>query len=109
MLFCKKALPFVDQWVRVIQPHHIPIAHLWGPRAACCWHVPAIWPAGIMLFRKKALPFVEEWVRVIESDDKIWDQNAFNDLARKGQHILPDDPNHYFKGARGVAGAAAEA
>jgi hypothetical protein len=53
-----------------------------------------------MLFRKKALPFVEEWIRVIESDDKIWDQNAFNDLARKGQQILPDDPNHYFKGAR---------
>uniref|UniRef100_A0A383W3X9 Nucleotide-diphospho-sugar transferase domain-containing protein n=1 Tax=Tetradesmus obliquus TaxID=3088 RepID=A0A383W3X9_TETOB len=56
---------------------------------------------GIMLFRKKALPFVEEWVRVIESDDKIWDQNAFNDLARKGQQILPDDPNHYFKGDDG--------
>jgi hypothetical protein len=53
-----------------------------------------------MLFRRKALPFVEEWIRVIEADDKIWDQNAFNDLARKGQQILPDDPNHYFKGAR---------
>lgn len=55
-------------------------------------------PPGMMLFRKKSITFVEEWVRVIESDDKIWDQNAFNDLARKGQQILPDDPNHYFKG-----------
>lgn len=52
-----------------------------------------------MLFRKKSLPFVDEWIRVIEADDKIWDQNAFNDLARKGQQILPDDPNNYFKGA----------
>eukprot|EP00882_Tetradesmus_deserticola_P016394 GHRQ01017508.1.p1 GENE.GHRQ01017508.1~~GHRQ01017508.1.p1 ORF type:complete len:452 (+),score=165.32 GHRQ01017508.1:1428-2783(+) len=56
---------------------------------------------GIMLFRKKALPFVEEWIHIIESDDKIWDQNAFNDLARKGQQILPDDPNHFFKGDEG--------
>ncbi len=54
---------------------------------------------GIMLFRKRSLPFVEEWVRVIEADDKIWDQNAFNDLARRGQVINPDDPNHYFTGA----------
>eukprot|EP00878_Enallax_costatus_P007175 GHUV01007519.1.p1 GENE.GHUV01007519.1~~GHUV01007519.1.p1 ORF type:complete len:671 (+),score=160.19 GHUV01007519.1:272-2284(+) len=56
---------------------------------------------GIMLFRKKSLTFVEEWIRVIESDDKIWDQNAFNDLARKGQQIMPDDPKHYFKGDDG--------
>jgi hypothetical protein len=54
--------------------------------------------AGIMLFRKKSITFVDEWIRIIEADEKIWDQNAFNDLARKGQQILPDDPNHYFKG-----------
>lgn len=51
-----------------------------------------------MLFRKKSLPFVEEWIKIIEADEKIWDQNAFNDLARKGQQFLFDDPNHYFRG-----------
>ena len=51
-----------------------------------------------MLFRKKALPFVDEWIKVIEADDKIWDQNAFNELIRRGQQFLPQDPNHYFKG-----------
>jgi hypothetical protein len=75
------------------------LAKWWWAGALTCL-VELCWPlAGIMLFRKKALPFVDEWIRVIESDDKIWDQNAFNDLARKGQQILPDDPNHYFKGA----------
>lgn len=54
--------------------------------------------SGIMLFRKKSLPFVEEWIKIIEADEKIWDQNAFNDLARKGQQFLFDDPNHYFRG-----------
>lgn len=49
-----------------------------------------------MLFRNKSLPFVEEWIEVIEADDTIWDQNAFNDLARRGQKIMIDDPKHYF-------------
>lgn len=62
-----------------------------------------------MLFRKKSMQFVDEWIRIIESDEKIWDQNAFNDLVRKGQEILPDDPNHYFKGAQGVHQACAAA
>lgn len=38
--------------------------------------------AGIMLFRNKSMDFVNRWISVIESDDKIWDQNAFNDLFR---------------------------
>lgn len=50
------------------------------------------------MFRSRALAFVEDWIKVIEADDKIWDQNAFNDLVRRGQQILPADPNHYFKG-----------
>lgn len=38
---------------------------------------------GIMLFRKKSLDFVEKWIEIIEADDKVWDQNAFNDLFRR--------------------------
>jgi hypothetical protein len=38
-----------------------------------------------MLFRSKALPMVEEWIAAIEADDKVWDQNAFNDIIRRGQ------------------------
>jgi hypothetical protein len=52
----------------------------------------------MMVFRSKARAFVDDWLKVIEADDKIWDQNAFNDLVRKNQSFLPDDPNHYFKG-----------
>jgi hypothetical protein len=55
-----------------------------------------------MLLRSKALPMVEQWIRHIEADDKIWDQNAFNDLIRKGQSILREDPNHYFLGYNGT-------
>ena len=37
---------------------------------------------GIMWFRstKGSQQLTEEWVRRIEKDDKLWDQNAFNDL-----------------------------
>ncbi len=38
---------------------------------------------GIMMFRKKSIAFVEDWIQIIESDEKIWDQNAFNDLFRR--------------------------
>jgi hypothetical protein len=30
----------------------------------------------------KSLSFVEKWIQIIEADDKVWDQNAFNDLFR---------------------------
>mmetsp|Transcript_24594 Transcript_24594/g.84113 ORF Transcript_24594/g.84113 Transcript_24594/m.84113 type:complete len:693 (+) Transcript_24594:292-2370(+) len=39
---------------------------------------------GVMLFRHTAAALAEEWDRVITKDPKYWDQNAFNDLARKG-------------------------
>jgi hypothetical protein len=55
-----------------------------------------------MLFRNKSLPFVEKWIQKIESDDNIWDQNAFNDMARDGQVLTQDDPNHYFLGYQGT-------
>lgn len=51
-----------------------------------------------MLFRNKSQAFVDDWIKVIEADDNVWDQNAFNELVRKGQQFLPDDPHHYFKG-----------
>jgi hypothetical protein len=54
-----------------------------------------------MLLRPKALSLVEAWSQKIEGDEKIWDQNAFNDLVRGGQVIQPDDPNHYFLGSQG--------
>ena len=54
-----------------------------------------------MLFRNKSQVFVDEWIKVIEADDNIWDQNAFNELVRKGQQLLPDDPHHYWKGEAG--------
>lgn len=39
---------------------------------------------GIMFVRKAALPLVDEWNRVLDADEKVWDQNAFNDLFRRG-------------------------
>ena len=61
-------------------------------------------PPGIMLFRTKSLPFVDEWIKVIEADDTVWDQNAFNELVRKGQQLLPDNPHHLWKGELGGMG-----
>ena len=57
---------------------------------------------GIMLFRNGSLPFVKTWVNMIESDDKLWEQHAFNRLAWQGQVTLPDDPQHYFLAANGT-------
>lgn len=37
----------------------------------------------IMLFREKSLDFVDEWIKIIESDETVWDQNAFNSLFRQ--------------------------
>lgn len=28
--------------------------------------------------------FVDQWVQVLDADAKVWDQNAFNQLARSG-------------------------
>eukprot|EP00884_Botryococcus_braunii_P011897 jgi/Botrbrau1/20708/Bobra.0058s0037.1 len=39
---------------------------------------------GIMLFRTTAIELAREWNKLLESDSKIWDQNAFNDLFRRG-------------------------
>lgn len=39
---------------------------------------------GMMVFRSGSLSFVQEWIDAIEKDLSVWDQNAFNDLARRG-------------------------
>lgn len=41
---------------------------------------------GIMLFRSTAgaKELAKEWMKVLEKDAKVWDQNAFNDLFRRG-------------------------
>ena len=49
------------------------------PAACCC--TTAL--AGIMLFRNKSMEFVNQWIDIIEKDEKVWDQNAFNDLFRQ--------------------------
>ncbi|GLC76877.1 hypothetical protein PLESTF_001850700 [Pleodorina starrii] len=56
---------------------------------------------GIMLFRAKSLNFVEDWIQVIESDEKIWDQNAFNDLFRRGWKTLQPPNKNLFLGYDG--------
>lgn len=48
-----------------------------------------------MFVRKAGLPLVEEWNAVLDRDEKIWDQNAFNDLFRKGAGEAL--PNRLFK------------
>lgn len=41
---------------------------------------------GAMLFRHSNATkvFVADWMAKLESDDKVWDQNAYNDLLRQG-------------------------
>ncbi|PNW73352.1 hypothetical protein CHLRE_14g629000v5 [Chlamydomonas reinhardtii] len=56
---------------------------------------------GIMLFRKKSLDFVEKWIEIIEADDKVWDQNAFNDLFRRGVKPLEPPNKNLFLGYDG--------
>lgn len=56
----------------------------------------------MMLFRAKSLKFVKEWIGVIDKDLTIWDQNAFNDLIRRGSKPLPDSANNYFEGDNGA-------
>ena len=49
---------------------------------------------GIMLLRHTAKELAKEWVDVLEKDDKVWDQNVFNDLYRRGGGpSVKDDKN----------------
>ena len=40
---------------------------------------------------------LQEWVNVLEKDSNVWDQNAFNDLFRRGSKPLPDRKDHLFE------------
>mmetsp|Transcript_35964 Transcript_35964/g.88593 ORF Transcript_35964/g.88593 Transcript_35964/m.88593 type:complete len:683 (-) Transcript_35964:285-2333(-) len=51
---------------------------------------------GIMLLRHTAKDLAKEWVEVLEKDDKVWDQNAFNDLYRRGSRGAADKDNLIF-------------
>lgn len=48
---------------------------------------------GILVFRQKSVDFVLEWSRMIDKDITIWDQNAFNDLARMNLDASPHPQN----------------
>ena len=50
---------------------------------------------GIMFFRPKAASLVDEWVKVLDQDPNYWDQNAFNDLFRRGLKIT-ERPDRLF-------------
>ncbi|XRB18460.1 glycosyltransferase family 77 protein [Pseudoscourfieldia marina] len=57
---------------------------------------------GIMLFRRSANKLARKWLDMLEKDDKIWDQNAFNDLYRKGGMGGRSSENRVFKGYDGT-------
>jgi len=40
---------------------------------------------------------LQEWVSMLEKDSNIWDQNAFNDLFRRGSRPLPDRADRLFE------------
>ena len=41
----------------------------------------------------------QEWNRMLQADSNVWDQNAFNDLARRGVEYEPTH-DRLFKYAR---------
>ena len=42
------------------------------------------------------IPCVQEWLALLESNDQIWDQNAFNDLFRRGVKFDSERPDRLF-------------
>ncbi|KAG1662326.1 hypothetical protein FOA52_011484 [Chlamydomonas sp. UWO 241] len=106
VLWLQNPLPYLDRYPEadvLTSSDHLSNTHdtdeleLW-PQAASSANI------GIMLFRTNSAPtlaFVDEWVDIIEKDADVWDQNAFNDLFRRGTKILEGDPKHYFLGYDG--------
>ncbi|KXZ43660.1 hypothetical protein GPECTOR_83g272 [Gonium pectorale] len=62
-------------------------------------HAGSAFNIGIMLFRPTSKAFVDDWVKSLD-DPKMWDQTAFNDLARKG-HSNSEPPKNLWKGYDG--------
>ena len=60
---------------------------------------------GVMFFRHsdRTREFVDAWVATLDTDPKMWDQNAFNKLARSGFSESKLHPSHpsLFYGFRG--------
>lgn len=54
---------------------------------------------GILFVRKAGLELVEEWNSMLEADENYWDQNAFNDLFRRG--VGQELPNRLFPAYHG--------
>jgi hypothetical protein len=56
-------------------------------RLICCRH------------SQKTKDFVDEYVAVLDADEKVWDQNVFNQLARSGFNQMithPSNPNLFM-------------
>jgi len=53
---------------------------------------------GIMLFRPSAADFAKKWLEDIMADDKLWDQNAFNQLMLQGVKFMPKRDDRLFFG-----------
>lgn len=53
---------------------------------------------GILHFRPTAVAkrFARAWAELLAGDDKIWDQNGFNDILRKKYGPAIDGPSHLF-------------
>lgn len=50
----------------------------------CDWAAPGAYNIGILLFRptNASRRFARQWAEKLAGDDKIWDQNGFNDEMR---------------------------
>lgn len=56
---------------------------------------------GVMFFRhsERTKEFVAEWVRKLDADENLWDQNAFNFLARAGfsnKNVHESNPRLFY-------------
>ena len=57
---------------------------------------------GIMFFRSSTKTLAYEWVDRLQKDDKLWDQNAFNDLMRAGSYNKQPLQSRVFYGWNGA-------
>lgn len=57
---------------------------------------------GIMYMKPSTAALAKEWNEMLDRDDNIWDQNAFNDLFRRGMNVVGSRENkNLFKGYGG--------
>eukprot|EP00899_Mesostigma_viride_P008790 jgi/Mesvir1/17912/Mv12976-RA.2 len=55
---------------------------------------------GIMFFRSTDISrkLAKEWSDILQRDDKVWDQNAFNDLIKRGHSRIEGRHDGVFRG-----------